>query len=158
MTVRYFAYCTLLDRDEMRRFCATAQPLGVGRISGYRVGFAGYTADGSRGGCQLEVEAEHAVFGLVYELSPAESDHLDEISGVGQGLYQRIDVTVEMQAEGGAALPCATYVIPYPVAGFRPLAEYVRPILTGARALGLPQAYIAELEATVAAAVAPGGS
>lgn len=156
--MRYFAYCTLLDRDEMRRFCPTARPAGVGRISGYRVEFAGYAADGARGGCQLVVEDGHEVIGLIYELSAAEADHLDEISGVGQGFYQRIDVMVEMQAEGGAALLATTYAIPHPVAGFRPSAEYVRPILAGARALRLPEAYIAELEATVAAALTPGGN
>lgn len=155
MTTRYFAYCTLLDRDEMRRFCPLAQPVGVGRISGYRVGFAGYTSDGVRGGCQLLDEPGHDVFGLVYVLSNEEAGHLDEISGVGQGFYRRIDVSVELQTDGGL-MPAATYVIPQPVAGFRPSADYVRPILSGARALQLPDEYIIELEATVAAGVVPG--
>jgi gamma-glutamylcyclotransferase len=154
LTVRYFAYCTLLAREEMRRFCPNAQPAGVGRITGYRVGFAGYTPDGSRGGCQLLPEPGHDVYGLVYELSDAEAAQLDEISGVGQGFYQRIDVTVELKADGNL-IPAVTYVIPQPVADFRPSADYVRPILAGARALHLPAAYVAELEAAVAAAVAP---
>lgn len=155
MTTHYFAYCTLLDRAEMRRFCPNAQPLGVGRITGYRVGFAGYTPDGTRGGCQLLDEPGHDVFGFVYELSDAEAAQLDEISGVGQGFYQRIDVAVEMQADSGV-MPAVTYIIPHPAAGFRPSADYVQPILAGACALQLPEAYIAELDETVAAAVAPG--
>ena len=157
MTTRYFAYCTLLDHDEMRRFCPNAVPVGVGRITGYRVGFAGYTADGARGGCQLLDEPDHTVFGLVYELSETEAAHLDDISGVGQGFYTRIEVAVDMLSDGGAALACVTYVIPQPVLDFRPSTEYVRPILAGARALQLPDEYIAELEATIAAAVAPDG-
>ena len=157
MTMRYFAYCTLLDHDEIRRFCPSAEPVGVGRISGYRVSFAAYTADGTRGGCQLLDETGHDVFGLVYELSETEAAHLDDISGVGQDFYTRIEVAVDMLSDGGAALPCVTYVIPQPVLGFRPSTEYVRPILAGARALQLPGEYIAELEASIAAAVAPNG-
>lgn len=151
----YFAYCTLLDRDEMRRFCPTARPAGTGHISGYRVTFASYVADGSRGGCQLEALDGHAVYGLLYELSTAEFDHLDEISGVGQGFYQRISVDVRLEA--GTTVPAATYVIPSPTGTFRPTADYVRPILAGARALQLPDEYVAELEATVAGAVAATG-
>jgi hypothetical protein len=154
LTVRYFAYCTLLDQAEMRRFCPNAKPAGVGRITGYRVGFAGYTPDGTRGGCQLLELPGHEVFGLVYELSDDEATQLDEISGVGQGFYRRIGVSVEMAAEFGGAVSAVTYVIPQPIAGFRPSADYVRPILAGARALQLPATYVAELEATVAAAVA----
>lgn len=78
------------------------------------------------------------MFGLVYDLSDEDAAHLDEISGVGQGFYQRIEVAVRMQAQPGAVTPAVTYVIPDPVEGFRPSAEYVRPILTGARALRLP--------------------
>ncbi len=31
---RYFAYCTLLDRDEMRRFCPDARATETGTIEG----------------------------------------------------------------------------------------------------------------------------
>jgi hypothetical protein len=34
--MRYFAYCTLLDTAEMRKFCPTAKPAMVARLSGYQ--------------------------------------------------------------------------------------------------------------------------
>src|SRR3712207_783358 len=126
----YFAYCTLLDRDEMRRFCPNAQPRGVGRITGWRVGFAAY-AEG-RGGCQLLPEPEHDIWGLLYELSDAEMAGLDTISGVDAGFYARIDV--EVIGENGSTIPAITYVIPNPTGPFQPSDAYVRPILAGSRA------------------------
>jgi gamma-glutamylcyclotransferase (GGCT)/AIG2-like uncharacterized protein YtfP len=145
----YFAYCTLLDQDEMRKHCPGAEAREIGRISGWRVTFAAY-ADG-RGGCQLVAESEHEVWGLLYELSDAEQAGLDTISGVPQGFYRQIEV--EVLTETGSSVPAVTYIIPNPIGVFRPSEEYTRPILTGARALKLPTGYLADLEATVAAAL-----
>jgi gamma-glutamylcyclotransferase (GGCT)/AIG2-like uncharacterized protein YtfP len=143
----YFAYCTLLDQTEMARFCPGAVAGDVGRISGWRVGFAAYSA--GRGGCQLHPEPGHDVYGLLYELSDAEMAGLDEISGVPQGFYRRIDVQVTPSS--GRSIRAITYLIPDPVGPFAPPDDYVRPILVGARAVGLPEAYIAELDDIVAA-------
>ena len=42
-----------------------------------------------------------------------------------------------------------TYVIPNPGGPFKPTAAYVRPILAGARDLGLPAVYVAALDALI---------
>jgi gamma-glutamylcyclotransferase len=140
----YFAYCTLLDEQEMQRFCPTAEARATGTIDGWRVGFAAYSSAG--GGCQLLPESGHQVHGLLYEFSDAEMAELDAISGVPTGLYQRIDVEV---ATTEGRIPAITYIIPNPLGPFQPSETYVRPILAGARALRLPEAYIAELETTM---------
>jgi gamma-glutamylcyclotransferase (GGCT)/AIG2-like uncharacterized protein YtfP len=142
----YFAYCTLLDRYEMVRFCPEAEARETGRISGWRVAFASY-AEG-RGGCHLVAAAGHEVYGVLYALSEAEASGLDTISGVPQGFYERIDV--EVATEGGQRIPAVTYVIPRPTGPFEPSDDYVRPILTGAAALGLPADYVSELRKLVA--------
>lgn len=147
--MRYFAYCTLLDRDEMARFCPNAIPGAVGRVSGWRVEFAAYAPD--RGGCHLVTDPGHDIHGVVYELSDEEMTGLDAISGVPQDFYRRINV--EVATNDGRVIPAITYIIPNPTGPFRPLEAYVRPILAGARAVGLPAGYIAELEATVANAL-----
>lgn len=147
--MRYFAYCTLLDRDEMARFCPNAVPGDTGHITGWRVTFAAYAPD--RGGCHLVSDPGHTVFGIVYELSDEEMTGLDTISGVPQGFYERIDV--EVTTGDDHVTPAITYVIPNPSGPFRPSESYVRPILSGAGAVGLPAGYVAELEATVAAAL-----
>mgnify|MGYP001285233008 CR=1 FL=1 len=145
---RYFAYCTLLDRDEMRRFCPEARATGTGTIDGWRVAFAAHGLGGSGGGCHLVAEPGHIVHGLLYEMDDATLAQLDAISGVGQGMYRQIEVMVATTS--GEATDAITYVIPSPTGAFTPSATYVRPILDGARAVGLPAGYVAELEALVA--------
>lgn len=148
--MRYFAYCTLLDRDEMARFCPNAIAGDTGRVPGWRVEFAAYASE--KGGCHLVPAPGHDIHGIIYELSDDEMTGLDTISGVPQGFYERIDI--EVTTDAGRQIPAITYVIPSPVGPFQPSEAYVRPILSGARAVGLPAGYVAELEATVAAALA----
>ena len=151
--MRYFAYCTLLDTAEMRKFCPTAEPTVVARLSGYRVVFASYGVGIAGGGCNLEAAAGHEILGLVYELSDEEFDELDRISGVDLGYYERVGFTVT--AENGDGISAFTYVIPATGGPFHPTAAYTRPILAGAAALNLPPDYIAELKETIQAAVLP---
>lgn len=149
---RYFAYCTLLDRDEMRRFCPDARATETATIEGWRVTFAAQGLGGSGGGCHLVAEPGHLVHGLLYEMDDATLAQLDGISGVGQGMYRQIGVSATTAA--GETIDAITYVIPSPTGAFHPSETYVRPILAGARALGLPVGYVAELEALVAGSVA----
>lgn len=60
--MHYFAYCTLLDAQEMRRFVPGARMQHTGTIADWRVTFAAYAAD--RGGCHLEAEPGHVVHGV----------------------------------------------------------------------------------------------
>lgn len=150
MAQRYFAYCTLLDREEMRRSCPGARAGDTGWITGWRVGFGSYGDAGPGGGCHLFPAPEHTVYGLLYELDDDEMRALDTISGVDKGYYDRLDLQVELA--GGGTVPSITYVIPNP-GPFHPSESYTVPILSGARDLGLPEEYIRELEATVASAL-----
>jgi len=151
--MRYFAYCTLLDTAEMRKFCPTAEPTVVAQLSGYRVVFASYGVGSTGGGCNLEAEAGHEIWGLIYELSDEEFDELDRISGVDRGYYERVGFTVT--ADNGDGISAFTYVIPATGGPFQPTAAYTRPILAGAAALNLRPDYIAELKQTIQAAVLP---
>ncbi len=148
---RYFAYCTLLDTEEMKRFCPNAQPVVVARLSGQRVAFDHYGADQLGGGCNLHEEAGHQLYGLVYDLSDEEFDELDRISGVDRGYYERVPFIVT-RGDGGE-ISAATYVMPKPGGPFRPTSAYTRPILTGAAALDLPSDYLTELRDIVRAAI-----
>jgi gamma-glutamylcyclotransferase (GGCT)/AIG2-like uncharacterized protein YtfP len=149
----YFAYCTLLDVDEMRRYCPSAVPTVVARLPGYRVGFARYSRGDSGGGCNLEEAPGEELVGLLYEMSPAAIETLDSIAGVDKGYYRKIDISVV--GDDAQEIPAITYVIPEPGGPFQPSADYTRPILAGARALQLPPAYIRKLENIVRSAQAP---
>jgi hypothetical protein len=125
-------------------------------LSGYRVVFGRYPVGSEGGGCQLEAAPGHEMYGLIYDLSADEFDQLDRISGVDRGYYKRVGFIVATPTGGG--IDVFTYVIPDSAGPFRPTSAYVRPILAGAKALKLPAAYVAEMEAMVQAAVMPHAS
>ena len=58
----YFAYGTLLDVDTMRIHCPTAEPIGIMRLPGYRLGFTACAAEPSTGGPTLEEASEKIRF------------------------------------------------------------------------------------------------
>jgi gamma-glutamylcyclotransferase len=140
----YFAYCTMLDIEETKKYCPTARPLGVMRLPGYRVGFARYSPNPSEGGCTLEKAPGRDLYGVLYEMAEEEMKTLDRASGVDKGYWTRLDV--QLIDGNGEKVPAQTYMIPKPFGAYRPPKSYTRPILTGARAFSLPGDYIAELE------------
>ncbi|HEX5166466.1 MAG TPA: gamma-glutamylcyclotransferase [Thermomicrobiales bacterium] len=142
----YFAYCTLLDKGEMQRFVPAASRGATGQISGWRVVFERHAPGVETGGCNLSPADDAPVYGVLYDLSEDGFAQLDAISGVDRGLYQRFAVRVMTDA---GEVTAETYVIPNPGGPFQPTAAYVRPILAGARELGLPNDYVATLDALV---------
>jgi gamma-glutamylcyclotransferase (GGCT)/AIG2-like uncharacterized protein YtfP len=149
----YFAYCTLLDVEEMHKHCPTAEPAGLARLLGYKLTFATYSRGSPSGGCNLEKAPGEEMPGLLYELSPEAMQTLDSIAGVDQGYYEKIDVVV--LGQDGKEILAVTYLIPEPGGPFQPSPAYTRPILAGARALQLPPEYIASLEEVVESAQQP---
>jgi gamma-glutamylcyclotransferase (GGCT)/AIG2-like uncharacterized protein YtfP len=149
----YFAYCTLLDVHEMHKYCPLARPAGVAQLPGFKVSFATYGPSSSGGGCNLAEATDEKVLGLLYEMSPEALADLDTIAGVDKGYYEKIDVRV--RTKHSKEMWAITYVIPDPGGAFRPTADYTRPILEGARALGLPPAYIEKLQDIIMAARQP---
>ena len=146
----YFAYCTLPDIEGMRAYSPTAEPIGVARLPGFRLSFSTYGPGSAEGGCNLEGAAGRETWGVLYEVTAEELELLDLVAGLDKGFYEKVDVVVI--DEDNEEVPALTYVIPEPGGPFHPSAAYTRPILVGARALELPQAYIADLEKTIEAA------
>jgi hypothetical protein len=121
--MHYFAYSNLLDVDYMRRFCPTAEPVGVMRLDGYE---------------------------LRYRMSDEDMTRLDEASGVPNGDWARKQVTVHDR--DGKAVETTTYVIPQPSGAHSPPDSYVAPMFKGAADFGLPESYVARLHGLVDAA------
>lgn len=145
----YFAYCTLLDAEEMARYCPTARATEVGWVADRRVTFETHRPGATTGGCNLRPAADQRLYGVLYEVSDAELAGLDAISGVPAGNYRHLPLAVTTAAGGREAV---TYEIPHPGGPFAPSPAYTRPILAGARALALPTEYVAELERVIAEA------
>ncbi|HYI15936.1 MAG TPA: gamma-glutamylcyclotransferase [Thermomicrobiales bacterium] len=147
----YFAYCTLLEEAEMQRFVPTTRRGAIGQISRQRVVFERHGPELETGGCNLSPAEGQTVYGVLYDLTDDEFAQLDGISGIDRGLYERFAVEVMTDAGEVAA---ETYVIPNPGGPFKPTAAYVRPILAGARDLGLPAVYVAALDALISESTA----
>jgi gamma-glutamylcyclotransferase len=140
----YFAYGTLLDIKGMKKYCPSAESLGVMSLKGYRMGFAVCGADPSVGGCTLVEDPGNTMYGVLYSLPAEELAELDAASGVDKGLWATIKIT--LINDKGQRVPANTLTIPDPAGPYRPPETYTTPILVGARAWPLPAAYIKQLE------------
>jgi gamma-glutamylcyclotransferase (GGCT)/AIG2-like uncharacterized protein YtfP len=146
MAVRYFAYGSNMLSARLRARCPTAEARGIASVEGYRLGFCKRGRDGS-GKAGFAPCADGArLYGVVYELDEADLSALDRIEGVGLG-YDRVDgFTVQT---GSAPLAVATYVADarfvHPV--LKPFDWYLRLVLAGALEHGLPDTYVAAIEA-----------
>lgn len=143
----YFAYGTLLHVDHMRAYCPSADPAGIMRLKGYRLGFARCRKDPAVGGCTLQEDPGNTMYGILYRLPAGELALLDRASGVDKQHWVPKFITL-IDAEGRESA-ANTYIIPDPVWDYTPSQDYTRRIMVGARAWALPAEYVAQLEAVI---------
>jgi len=95
----YFAYGSNLNLRHMKRHAPRATPVGIARLGGYELVFRRFIdmAPSSRG----------AVWGAVYEITPACERSLDAYEGC-PALYRKIAVRVNVAGEMKDAM---TYVM-----------------------------------------------
>ena len=144
-TYLYFAYGSNMSSRRLRQRTPSAQALGIGCLPRYALRWHKLGRDGS-GKCDIAASGEQAdaVWGVLYRIAIAEKPLLDRIEGLGIG-YDEREVRVETDAGPRAAL---TYkakpgkIDPQ----LRPLADYKRHVLLGAREHGLPAAYVKAIE------------
>ena len=146
----YFAYGTLLDVPSMQAFAPSAEPVGLMRLDGYRLGFA-ETRQKGKGGCWLEPAPGAALWGLQYRLCDDDMARMDAASGVPEGLWVHLPVTLTDQH--GHRVDSVTYTIPGDPPPFHPDPDYVGRILAGLAVLPFPPDYAALLRARIAAAM-----
>jgi hypothetical protein len=111
---------------------------GRARLSGHRLVMNKQGRDGSAK-ANLAVDAQGLVWGVLWELAAGQLVVLDR----HEGDYER--VTVSVQADPGAVASAQTYVSARIVADALPYGWYLDHIVRGARAHGLPEAYVAWL-------------
>lgn len=139
----YFAYGTLLDIDEMHKYCPSAEPVGLMTLKNHRLGFAACAADPKIGGCTLEFVPGYATVGMLYTMPQAEKKGLDKISGLPAGLWANYPVSV-IKADG-TVVETVTFIIPVIASPWYPPDTYIAHILRGAEALKLAPNYIQQL-------------
>ena len=146
----YFSYGSNLDIERLHMHAPSARLISAAQLDGYRVVYSIESKRSWLGGVGDIVESPgEELWGALWVIEAADSHGLDEQEGVFRDppAYRRI--TVEVTTSAGDVVRCRSYrvVTPDP-AGFLPSPAYKATILRGARAVGLPEAYIASLAAT----------
>ena len=119
-----------------------AVPRGRARLAGHRLAFNKRGRDGSaKANLVADPDPDAGVWGVVWELATEALPELDPY----EGGYARVRVVVE--AEDGAQLEVEAYVSDRLTEDPVPYDWYLEHVLRGARAHGLPEEYVAWLEA-----------
>src|SRR5277367_2780993 len=99
---------------------------------------------GERGVANLEPRAGARTWGVLYLITPEQSEHLDRTEGVPRGVYRRIHVSAIV--EGGGQVAGFTYQADKISRGRKPSLRYIGLLIEGAAQHGLPPDYPDYLE------------
>lgn len=132
----HFAYGSNMHRGIMRKHAPTAVPTGVARLADHRFII---TSDGY---ASVVPARTHSVYGVLWRLTPRDRVTLDLWENIAAGQYRAEILPV---LEGGRRRPALVYVARRGPLG-RPKGGYMEIVVDAARALKLPNAYIASLE------------
>lgn len=135
----YFAYGSNMKSERLRARVPSARARGIARLEGRRLLVRKRGADGSAK-ANLVPAREGAVWGVLYELALGDFARLDR----HERGYARIRVRV--RTPGGADHEATTYVSNRTFDGV-PFDWYLALLVEGAREHGLPEDYVARLEA-----------
>ena len=103
--IRYFAYGSNLDADQMRERCPSSAPLFRARLEGYRLDFTHPSRRWAGGAADVLPQVGACVWGCVYQLDPDDARLLDRF----EGGYER--VTLEVIDDSGLGHPVLSYTV-----------------------------------------------
>lgn len=146
-TFLYFAYGSNMSMRRLGARTPSAQLLGSAKVSGYRLVFDKWSRDGSaKADCHKTGNPTDQVLGALFRIDVADRPALDTAEGVGNG-YDAIDIVV---FSDGTPHKVLTYIATDKRPGLTPYSWYIEHVLVGARELGLPSDYIADIERVAA--------
>ncbi len=117
--VLYFAYGSNLDPEQMASRCPSARAAFPAQLADHRLDFTYFSTRWSGGSADVVRHFGESVWGIVYELDPADLPRLDRF----EGGYRRVFLPVR------DARAQAQHVISYEVPlkrSFRPTTAYIR--------------------------------
>jgi cation transport regulator ChaC len=138
----YFAYASNMEPRRFRRLCPGGTVVGPARLPGRRLAFSRYSRQRRGGSTDIVADAKAEVWGVLYEVGDADLETLDRSEDVPTA-YRRETVVVE-DAEGRER-QAVTYVANR-TGDFLPHPDYLKLIVQGAEARGLPPEWIRHLK------------
>ena len=161
LLVFYFAYGSNLSWTQMQRRCPEARFKCVAALREHRLAFT-RTSERWQGGGVADVapDSGKVVWGVVYEVSPADLDSLDRFEGFQEGRAAN-DYTrgrIQVLDRGRATRPLEAWIYrAVPQEGrFAPSAAYRDTIVAGAKHWKLPELYVEDLEKIPVKQATPG--
>ena len=143
----YFVYGSNMNPELIFSRCGSPEPLGVARLADHRLGFFGHSPIWDGGEEVVVPQKGEEVWGTLYRLSFPEADRLDEWQGVrsdGCGPYFLFPVfAVDLGGVSHAALLYRRDHCGVPSLPSDAQRDY---IVVGARAQGVPAAYVEHLQ------------
>ena len=145
----YFAYGSNMAVERLRARVPSARLVGTALLPGHALRFhkPGSIDGSAKCDAACTGDAADSVFGALYSILTGELALLDQFEARGHG-YERKTVSVVSGAH--ATVLAETYFATLTDPRLRPLDWYKEHVLRGARALELPGAYIATIEAVAA--------
>jgi cation transport regulator ChaC len=141
----YFAYGSNMSRGTfLERRGMLPRETHVASLDGYKLSFDIPVGPGERGVANLASETAAVTHGVAYLLTLDDAERLDRTEGVPR-IYVRHPVRVQLA--DARTVQAFTYLSTISVPTRKPSPRYIGLLLDGARAHGLPEAYIRVLEA-----------
>ena len=145
-TVHYFAYGSNLEPGTFlgrRRMHPLRQ--AAARLDDYALVFDLPVGKGERGVANVRRAPGDHVWGVAYEITLAEAQHLDRTEGVHRGGYRRLGVRLVLESD--EELDAYTLESGRGRPGRKPSRRYMGLLLAGSRHHGLPEAWLERLRA-----------
>ena len=148
--MRYFAYGSNLDPEQMADRCPTAAFLHRALLVDFELAFTRWSPRRRCGVADVVARPGGHVWGVVYTMSEAAGLRLDGFEGYAPGRarngYARVERTVAIEGDPHRPLTVATYeVVERAPEPFAPSDDYLGHLVRGAAHWGLPDAYQARL-------------
>ncbi len=137
-TFKHFAYGSNICECWLKRDIDSGRFLYRAELKGWKLVFNKKSEDGSAK-ANIEESPGDSVLGVIYEIDETEKTRLD----AKEGKYEPITVSVAL--EDGSTKDVVTYKSDYITAEL-PYEWYLKLIIGGAKAHGLPKEYIKTLE------------
>lgn len=140
--MKYFAYGSNMNQEQMKKRCPESTFLGKGVLSGYKIAFTTFSKTRNCGCADIVYSPDDEVWGLLYEISDSDRDELDKAEGHPKK-YKRCEVTVKDQF--GVVSVVETYEVVTKDLSVKPSKDYLKLIQDAAHKFDFPRKYQAIL-------------
>jgi cation transport regulator ChaC len=138
----YFAYGSNMCTGRLRQRVSSANPVRVAKLLNHSLRFHKRSDDHS-GKCDAYFtgERQDVIWGVVFEINPAEKPYLDKHEGLGHGYVEKLATVIDTESNR-----CAVFMYVADNAHIdpmlRPYSWYKQFVVEGARQHQLPADYV----------------